>query len=153
MTLRQEEVIWLRDYLLKGGFLWVDDFWGTQEWEQWSREISRVLPPSSYPIADLSLDHELFKMMYNVWEIPQISNIGFWRRTGGTSTSERGYDSAEPHFRVITDSHSRIMVAMTHNTDIQDALEREGDDHEFFERFSPTGYALGINVLLYAMTH
>ncbi len=153
MTLGQEEVVRLRDYLLKGGFLWADDFWGTQEWEQWSWEIGRVLPPSEYPITDLPLDHALFQTMFNIWEIPQISNIGFWRRTGGTSTSERGYDSAEPHFRVITDAHGRIMVAMTHNTDIQDAWEREGEDQGFFERFSPTGYALGINVLLYAMTH
>ena len=153
MTLGPVEAASLRDYLLKGGFLWVDDFWGTQEWEQWSSEISRVLPPSEYPIIDLPLDHEVFRTMFNIWEIPQISNIGFWRRTGGTSTSERGYDSAEPHFRVITDAHGRIMVAMTHNTDIQDAWEREGEDHEFFERFSPTGYALGVNVVLYAMTH
>ena len=153
MALGPEEVVRLRDYLLKGGFLWVDDFWGTYEWEQWAAEINRVLPPAQYPIVDLPLDHELFQTMFNVWEIPQISNIGFWRRTGGASTSERGADSAVPHFRVIFDGAGRIMVAMTHNTDIQDAWEREGEDPGFFEQFSPDGYALGINVLLYAMTH
>ena len=73
MTLGPAEAAWLRDYLLKGGFLWVDDFWGTQEWEQWSSEISRVLPPSEYPIIDLPLDHEVFRTMFNIWEIPQIS--------------------------------------------------------------------------------
>ena len=62
--------------------------------------------------------------MFNIWEIPQISNIHFWRSTGGQTTSERGADSAEPHFRAITDQHGRILVAMTHNTDIQDAWER-----------------------------
>ena len=152
MGLKSEEVVRLRDYLVKGGFLWVDDFWGTAAWEQWSAEIGRVLPPSEYPILDLPLDHELFQTLFNIWEIPQISNIGFWRRAGGTTTSERGDDSAEPHFRAITDAHGRIMVAMTHNTDIQDAWEREGEDRGFFERFSPDGYALGINVLLHAMT-
>ena len=153
MVLLSEEVPRLRDYLLKGGFLWVDDFWGTWAWEQWAGEISRVLPPSEYPIVDLSLEHELFQTLFNVWEIPQISNIGFWRRTGGRSTSERGADSAVPHFRTISDRDGRIMVVMTHNTDIQDAWEREGEDPGFFERFSPDGYALGINVVLHAMTH
>ena len=153
MGLRSEEVVRLRDYLLKGGFLWVDDFWGTLAWEQWSAEIGRVPPSSEYPIIDLPLDHALFQTLFNIWEIPQISNIGFWRRAGGATTSERGYDSAEPHFRAIIDSDGRILVAMTHNTDIQDAWEREGEDEVFFERFSPNGYALGINVLLYAMSH
>jgi hypothetical protein len=143
----------LRDYLVKGGFLWVDDFWGTLAWNQWSAEIGRVLPPAEYPIIDLPLDHPLFKTLFNIWEVPQIANIGFWRRSGGATTSERGYDSAEAHFRAITDQHGRVMVAMTYNTDIQDAWEREGEDPRFFREFGPTGYSLGVNVLLYAMSH
>jgi len=143
----------LRDYLLKGGFLWVDDFWGTAAWNQWSAEISRVLPPSEYPIVDLPLDHPLFKAHYNIWEVPQITNIRFWRRFGGRSTSERGRDSEVAHLRVITDRNDRILVVMTHNTDIQDSWEREGDDPRFFEQFAPDGYSLGVNVLLHGMTH
>ena len=153
MGLSGEEVGRLRDYLVKGGFLWVDDFWGTPAWTQWASEIGRVLPPSEYPIIDLPRDHALFKALFNIWEVPQIANIGFWRRSGGTSTSERGYDSDEAHFRAITDKHGRIMVAMTHNTDIQDAWEREGEDPRFFREFGPDGYSLGVNVLLYAMSH
>ena len=152
MVLAPDEAQNLRDYLLKGGFLWVDDFWGSWEWDQWARQIAKVLPPGEYPIVDLPLEHELFQTIFNVWEIPQIANIGFWRRSGGR-TSERGADSAEPHFRVIFDANRRIMVAMTHNTDIQDAWEREGDDQGFFESFAPDGYSLGINVVVYAMTH
>ena len=152
MILAPEEAGRLRDYLLKGGFLWVDDFWGSWEWDQWVSQIAKVLPPAEYPIIDLPLAHELFQTMFNIWEIPQISNIGFWRRSGG-STSERDADSAVPHFRVILDEKGRLMVAMTHNTDIQDAWEREGDDQGFFEAFAPDGYSLGINVLVYAMTH
>ena len=116
-------------------------------------EIGMVLPASQYPIVDLPLEHDLFKTMFYIWEIPQISNIGFWRRTGGRTTSERGSDSAVPHFRAIFDDRGRLMVAITHNTDIQDAWEREGEDEGFFDQFSPDGYALGINVLLYAMTY
>jgi hypothetical protein len=143
----------LRLYLLKGGFLWVDDFWGTLAWQQWTRELSKVLPPSEYPIEDVPLTDPIFSSQFVVSRIPQITNIGFWRRTRGRETSERGDDSREAHFRAIRDSHGRIMVVMTHNTDVADSWEREGEDAAFFYQFSPNGYALGINVLLYAMTH
>ena len=152
MVLSTDDASRLRDYLLKGGFLWADDFWGSWEWANWESQIAKVLPPAQYPIVDLPLEHELFTTVFNVWEIPQIANIGFWRRSGGR-TSERGADSGEPHFRVIFDEDGRIMVAMTHNTDIQDAWEREGEDPRFFESFAPSGYSLGINVLVHAMTH
>ncbi len=151
--LSSEEVDRLRDYLLKGGFLWVDDFWGTMAWDQWSTEIGRVLSPSEYPIIDLPLDHPLFRALYNIWEVPQITNIRFWRRVGGSTTSERGPDSDVAHFRAITDGDGRILVAMTHNTDIQDSWEREGEDPRFFDQFAPDGYSLGVNVLLHAMSH
>ena len=143
----------LRLYLLKGGFLWVDDFWGTAAWQQWTRELAKVLPPSEYPIEDVPLDDPIFSSQFLVTKIPQITNIGFWRRSGGRETSERGADSREAHFRAIRDDHGRIMVAMTHNTDVADSWEREGEDPGFFYQFSPNGYALGINVLLYALTH
>jgi hypothetical protein len=143
----------LRDYLLKGGFLWVDDFWGTLAWRQWSTEIARVLPSAGYPIVDVSLDDPMLRSMFEMTEVPQITNIQFWRRVGGRSTSERGADSHDVHLRAIRDAHGRIMVLMTHNTDVADSWEREGEDPAFFYQFSPNGYALGINVLLYAMTH
>ena len=91
--------------------------------------------------------------MFDVDHVPQITNIQFWRGVGGHSTSERGADSAVAHLRAIRDSHGRIMVLMTHNTDVADSWEREGEDPGFFYQFSPSGYALGIDVLLHAMTH
>ena len=151
--LSQAEASRLHDYLLKGGFWWVDDFWGTEAWEQWSNEIAKVLPPSEFPIMDVRLDDPLLRSLYTVKEVPQITNIQFWRRWGGTTTSERGEDSAEAHLRAIRDRRGRIMVLMTHNTDVADSWEREGEDPGFFYQFSPNGYALGIDVLLHAMTH
>ena len=85
--------------------------------------------------------------------MPQITNIGFWRGNGGAITSERGYDSDEVHLRAIRDSRGRVIVLMSHNTDIADSWEREGEDPAFFYQFSPRGYALGVDVLLHAMTH
>jgi hypothetical protein len=151
--LRPDEAEQLRAYLLKGGFLWVDDFWGEAAWDQWSDEIARVLPPSEYPIEDVAITDPIFRSQFTVTRVPQITNIGFWRRTAGRETSERGEETKTPHFRAIRDHHGRIMVVMTHNTDVADAWEREGEDPEFFYQFSPDGYAVGINVLLHAMTH
>jgi hypothetical protein len=84
--------------------------------------------------------------------MPQIPNLPYWIRSDG-DTSEMQGRSAVPHFHVVRDHHGRIMVAMTRNTDIADSFEREGDDPEYFRRFSPNGYALGINLLLHVMTH
>jgi hypothetical protein len=143
----------LRQYFMKGGFLWADDFWGSAAWENWEEQIGRVLPPSEFPIEDVPLDDPMLRSQFELHEIPQITNIQFWRQWGGTTTSERGADSAEVHLRAIRDSHRRIIVLMTHNTDVADSWEREGEDPEFFYQFSPRGYALGVDVLLHVMTH
>lgn len=146
-----EEVEDLRAYLLKGGFLVVDDFWGTEAWEQWASEIGRVLPPHKYPIVDIPADHPVMHTLYDVKEVEQVSNIRFWMQTG--SVSERGSDSAHVNFRGIADERGRLMVVMAHNTDIPDTWEREGESKEYFDRFAPGGYAIGVNIILYAMTH
>jgi hypothetical protein len=143
----------LRTYLLKGGFLWVDDFWGSAAWDHWASQIARVLPPSEFPIEDVKLEDPMLRSMFQIDQIPQITNIQFWRQWGGTYTSERGEDSDEVHLRAIRDPHRRIMVLMSHNTDVADSWEREGEDPEFFYQFSPRGYALGVDVMLHAMTH
>jgi hypothetical protein len=150
--LTPEEALRLRLYLEKGGFLWVDDFWGEAAWAQWSRELGKAMPPSEYPIEDVPFTDPIFQTMFEVKKIPQVPSIRFWRGTG-QDTSERGAESAVPHFRAIRDKHGRIIVAMTHNTDVSDSWEREGEDPQFFYQFSPDGYALGIDVLLYALAH
>ena len=147
-----EDAAKLRTYLLKGGFLWVDDFWGSYAWDRWVDEIAGVLPPHQYPIVDIPVDHQILHMLYDVKRMPQVPAISFWYRSGG-QTSERGSDSAVVTFRGIHDEKGRLMIVMTHNTDIADTWEREGDNREYFERFSPEGYAIGVNFILYAMTH
>ena len=143
----------LREYFLKGGFLWADDFWGSAAWENWEYQIGLVLPPEEFPIEDIPLDDPILRSQIELKEVPQITNIQFWRQWNGTNTSERAEDSADVHFRAIRDSHGRIMVLMTHNTDVADSWEREGEDPDFFYQFSPRGYALGVDVLLHVLTH
>ena len=152
MTLSEAEVVRLRQYLLKGGFLYVDDFWGEWAWDQWVEEIGRVLDPKQYPIVELTMDHPLFRTMFVIPKLPQIPSINHWMRSGG-QTSERGEESAIPDVRGIADEHGRLMVVMTHDTDISDAWEREGEDPRYFYLFSPDGYAVGINIVVYALTH
>ena len=151
LYLDEMEAARLRDYLLKGGFLWVDDFWGTYEWQVWQNEIEKVFSPGQYPIVDIPPDHVLYNTVFPLeGGIPQVPSINTWFRG---ATSERGADSAEVHTRAILDESGRIMVLMTHNTDISDSWEREAYDPRYFYEFSVQGYAVGINILMYAMTH
>lgn len=146
-----DEVAALRAYLLKGGFIWADDFWGDAAFDHFAAQLARILPPDEYPIRDLPLTHPMFRTMFQIRKLPQIPSIRIWRPY--RVTSERGAETAQVHFRAIADRHERLMVLMTHNTDIQDAWEREGEDRDYFQHFSPDGYAVGINVMLYAMSH
>jgi hypothetical protein len=151
-SINDTEALNLRTYLLKGGFLWVDDFWGSYQWDHWVSQIRRVLPASDFPIFDIPDEHPIFRTQFEVRDIPQIPNIGYYMRSGGR-TSEQGADSTIPHIRAIADQKGRIIILMTHNTDIGDSWEREGDDPSYFMAFGPKGYALGINAFLYALTH
>jgi hypothetical protein len=84
--------------------------------------------------------------------VPQVPSFQFWWGSGG-ETSEMGTDSEGAHLAAIFDPDGRIMVLMSHNTDIADSWEREGEDPRFFYSFSPDGYALGMNIALYALSH
>jgi hypothetical protein len=147
----EDEVVSLRAYLEKGGFLWADDFWGDYAWENFTREMARILPPQTYPIVQLTPDHPAFSTLFEMKKLPQIPSIRVWR--ANRQTSERGAESATVHFGAILDPKGRIMVLMTHNTDIADAWEREGEDASFFYAFSPDGYAIGINFIVYNLGH
>ncbi len=147
----EEEAVALRHYLQKGGFLWADDFWGEYAWAVWESQIRKVLPSGAYPLVELPLDHAMFHQVFQVPKVPQIPSINYWRGSGG-DTSERR-DSRVATARAILDEHQRVMVLITHNTDVGDSFEHEMRDREYFITFSVDGYALGINAIIYAMTH
>jgi hypothetical protein len=149
-VLSNAEVQRLRQYLLKGGFLWVDDFWGTPAWNQWVSQIRRVLP--EFPIVDVTPENPIRQALFTIASVKQVPSIFSWGGPG-SDPRERGSDSPHANFRAIADSHGRIMVAMTHNTDIGDSMEREGEDPAYFAAFSPEGYALATNIVVYALTH
>jgi hypothetical protein len=143
-----EDATHVRDYLLKGGFIWSDDSWGSYAWDNFAQEMAKVLPPSEFPFIDIPPDHAVFRVWFPIQNVPQIPGISFWWGTGGL-TSERGVESANVNVRGIFDTHGRLMVLSTHNTDIADGWEREGASPDYFRRFSVDAYAVGINVALY----
>ena len=154
MRLNEAEVKSLQDYLLKGGFLLASDYHGSWAQQQFDEQIARVLPPSRYPIVNITppFDHQLWHSMFTVTRLPQMASIQTWRRTG--DIIERwNEDGAPPDARIIADERGNIMVLMVHNTDLPDPWEREGEDKDYFYKFSPDAYAVGINIILYAMSH
>lgn len=155
LSFNSDAVTNLQHYFAQGGFLWVDDFWGDLAWDQWEYEIRRVLPSADYPMIDIPNDHAILHQLYDIKDgIWQQSTVGIWSEPGHP-TSERGAESATPHFRGILDDHGRIIVAMTHNTDIADGWEEAewGEYNAYANEFSARSYALGVNIWLYAMTH
>ena len=153
--LTPEEREQFRRYLPKGGFLWVDDFWGSAAWEHWAAEIARVLPPSDYlnhrcAVRGPRSSHAAHRRA----RAEQITNIQFWRSVGGASDiPSEAATAGRPlprHPRQVA-GHGGDDAADAN--DIADSWEREGEDPAFFRQFSPAGYAFGINVLLHGMTH
>jgi hypothetical protein len=155
LAFSEEEVVTLRRYLLNGGFLMVDDFWGDYQWDNLYREMKRVFPnrePSELPI-----DHEIFRCVYHLKEKPQIPSINAaWAGKDQGITWEWGHggNTQEVHYKGIFDDKGRMMVFIGHNTDLGDGWEREGEDPWYFREFSEKkAYPLGINIVVYAMTH
>ncbi|XZE21103.1 DUF4159 domain-containing protein [Pirellulaceae bacterium SH449] len=150
-----EEATALRQYLLNGGFLMVDDFWGDQEYENLYREMKMVFP--EFEPQDVPLEHEIFQCVYALKEKPQIPAIEIARRGrpyGITWEQRYGSDTTKANYRAIFDKEGRMMVFICHNTDLGDGWEREGEDSWYFEEFSvKKAYPLGINIVTYAMTH
>lgn len=153
------EVEALDKYLRRGGFLWIDDFWGEAEWQNLVRNTQRLGPTWSWkPIPD---DHEVLHCVYSLKACPQVPARIFFEQTGLSydppavhrfPTGDRE-GLRQVHFMGLFDSQGRLAAVATHNTDIADGWEREGEDHEFFTRFSIQAYALTINIITYALTH
>ncbi len=150
VTFSQAEIEALRDYLLKGGFLWADDLWGNRAWNYFETEMHRIFP--KYSFEEITPEHKIFSVLYEVKEVPQIPSYQSWSRSGG-QTSEFGAETEVPHIRGIFDEDGRLLILNSFNTDIADGWEREGDVPFFFYTFSPPAYGLGINIILWAMSH
>jgi hypothetical protein len=153
----EAEVKGLREYLQRGGFLMVDDFWGDSAWQNFEYEIKQVFP--EYPIVDIPLDHEIFHIVFEVpeyFQVPSVGNYRLWVERGISYEPRHDYSSGDTsaHYRGIFDDKGRLMVVILHNTDLGDGWEEEGRSKGYFEEFSAKqAYPMGINIITYAMTH
>lgn len=163
LSLRDEEVPILRKYLLNGGFLLVDDFWGEWQWDHFAEQIKRVFPEREF--VDLPMDHPIFHSVFdlNVEKSQlQVPNARMGARAGETGVTWETHPSegggaeecTEVHIRAIMDDKNRVILLALHNTDNGDGWEREGENDYFFHEFSEKrAFPLGINIIFYAMTH
>ena len=153
IVMDDEEVQALRKYLLGGGFIMVDDFWGEANFDHFESEVlKRVLP--EYRWEELPIEHPIFHCVFDVKEKPQIPNVGFAMRNRYTGITWEVPDGRTPHYRAISDANGRLLMLICHNTDMGDGWEEEGTDPWFFTEFSEAkAYPLGINIIFYLMTH
>jgi hypothetical protein len=162
MRLNEDEIAALRKYLLSGGALLVNDFWGLEEWNGFAAEIKRVLPDRAW--TELTTEHPLFNCVYDLrgpMSRLQVPTIQFWNRDQDPNDPQsplqtifRGEGSEQMHVRAMLDDRQRMMILAIHNSDVSDGWEREGEDETYFSRYSErVAYPLGINIIFYLMTH
>ena len=153
-VLTDEEAAALRRYLLNGGFIMADDFWGDEQWEHFHEQMKRVLPGRE-PV-ELTLDHRIFHTVFDFKKEPQIPSVGAFIRTGESFDPGWPYyqKNQEPHYYAIYDDKQRMIALLCHNNHYGDGWEHEGHDETYFDRFSePMAYPMLINILVYTMTH
>ena len=154
MWLNDEEVVALRKYLLNGGFLMVDDFWGFREWDGFITEFRKVFPDRE--VTELELDHPIFHCVFDLQEKPQVPAIGeaIAGREEGITWEWRKAGSKEVQYKGVFDDNGRMMCIICFNTDLGDGWEREGEHEWYFKEFSEKkSYPMGINIVFYALTH
>jgi hypothetical protein len=162
LRLRDDETAALKKYLMNGGALFVNDFWGSEEWEGFAGEMKKVLPDRSW--TDLKMDHPVFHCVYDLrgpLQALQVPTIQFWNQdfdpANPLSPQQnvfRGEGSEEMHVRAIYDDHKRITILAIHNSDVSDGWEREQENEKYFNQYSErVAYPLGVNIIFYLMTH
>jgi len=143
-ALKDSQVLRLRQYLERGGFLMVDDFHGEREWRHFAAGVARIFP--GRPIVELEDGHPIFQVLFDLRKRFQVPGQNVVHGPG----YERG--GVVPHWRAVLDEKGRVQIAICFNMDLGDAWEF-ADDPDYPERYASHAYRLGINYILYALTH
>jgi len=154
LYLTDEEITALRTYLLNGGFLWLDDFWGDSAWDNVEQVMKKVFRERDF--VELPLTNQLYHCVFDIKAKGQVPNVrvGTWSERTHVTWEDHDGDTRTVHHKGIFDDKGRMMVFATHNTDNGDGWEWEGLNHYYFENFSEkTAYPLAVNVVFYVMTH
>ena len=153
MVLSSREREAMRKYLLNGGFVMMSDFWNPIGWANVLTQMRGVFPDRE-PV-ELKLDHPIFHFVFDLKELPQITDIQTWRQ-GESFEYNHGSSGGDeaPHFWSYFDDNGRMVALLCHNNDLGDGWEREGEDKEYFHECSEKySYPMGINIITYVMTH
>ena len=151
LHLSSEEIESLRTYLLGGGFLMLDDFWGEREWESVAAQFKQVFP-NRKPV-ELSLEHPIFRSFYEIREKPQVASIGWALRGRSNGVTWERPDAKEVHYRGLFDDEGRLMVIFCHNTDLADGWEHGIENEYYYREFSlKRAFPMGINIVVYALS-
>ncbi|HTQ36717.1 MAG TPA: DUF4159 domain-containing protein [Steroidobacteraceae bacterium] len=149
--LTDEQVVKLREYLLRGGFLLADSFFGSREWDGFVEGMERVFPRDKYPnqtIKDLPDSHPLFHTVYDLDARHMVPNMNSLEGSGLPYRN----DGSEPHWRAILDDNNRVMVAIAFNNDLGDSYQW-ADDPDYPAAGAELGLKMGVNFVVYALTH
>jgi len=152
-VLTDEEAAALRAYLLNGGFLMADDFWGDEQWEHFYEQVKQIFPNREPEL--MSLTNQIFHTVFDFKKQPQIPSAFYDSRF---QSYDPGYHyermNHDPHYYGIYDDKRRLMMLLCHNNHFGDGWEHEGDDETYFDLYSePMGYPMIINILTYTMSH
>lgn len=145
LDLSTEEATRLREYLERGGFLVVDDFHGSSEWQNFERQMKRVFPDRE--IQEVDLSDPIFHCFFDIEEKKPVPGLQYLFT--GRIFEE---DGTEEHYRAIYDDYGRIMVMINYNVDLGDAWEW-ADLPQYPEEWTSYAYRLGVNYIVYSMTH
>ena len=145
MELSEEEAARLREYVARGGFLFFDDFWGEEEWQNVQEQMKKALP--GYEIKELPLTHPIFHSYLDIEEVVQVPNI--YNAQRGV-TSEKG--GVTPYYMGIEDKDGRLVAFFARNSDLGDAWEWINSSR-YPVRYGLAAYRVGLNVVIYAMSH
>ena len=145
MDLSTEQAARLREYLSRGGFLYLDDFWGEYEWQNVQEQFQKIVP--EYEIKDLPLSHPIFHSYLDVEEVVQVPNI--YNAQRGV-TSEKG--GIVPHYMGVENKNGRMIAFISRNCDMGDAWEWINEP-SYPVKYGLPAYKVGINVVIYAMSH
>ncbi len=151
LALSTEECTALRNYMLNGGFVMADDFWGDLSWMHVRAEFKLIFPDLN-PV-ELPLNHPVYHAVFNFKYAPQIPSAGYGYR--GTSWDAADYaGDHDAHYYGIFDKRNRMMAILCRNNHYGDGWEHEGENRDYFDRFSMAqAYPMFINILFYSMTH
>lgn len=146
MVLTDEDAAIMREYLARGGFWILDDFWGSFEWSAMERQLRKILPNAE--IKDIPRDHTIFHQFFDVDKVMQVPSLAY-AYNGGITWEQDGFVAET---KGVWDDNGRLMIVINHNTDLGDAYEH-ADNPLYPYHFSIYAYRVAVNYILYSLTH